>query len=186
MLIALTGYARSGKDTVGKILVENHNFERIAFGDILKNIAKDMNPRFGRGGLWALSTLLEEYEPYGGWEAIKDEFPDARQYLVDLGNSLRKHIPGIEVDAVLAGKYIKIHDYVNTNVYHPEEINKIRYKGGYVVRVLRPESFPANEDERRTGECQTDAAILNNGSIEDLELKVAELLRVFNHRSLEE
>lgn len=36
IIMGLIGYARSGKDTVGNILVNRYNFKRIAFGDILK------------------------------------------------------------------------------------------------------------------------------------------------------
>lgn len=35
-IIGLCGYARSGKDTVGKMMIEKMNFKRISFGDVLK------------------------------------------------------------------------------------------------------------------------------------------------------
>jgi len=35
-IIGLCGYARSGKDTIGKKMVENYNYKRVAFGDALK------------------------------------------------------------------------------------------------------------------------------------------------------
>lgn len=35
-VIGLCGYARSGKDTIGKLMVEKLGFKKIAFGDILK------------------------------------------------------------------------------------------------------------------------------------------------------
>src|ERR1035437_2563151 len=35
-IIGLLGYARSGKDSIGKKLIEQHGFKRISFGDILK------------------------------------------------------------------------------------------------------------------------------------------------------
>jgi hypothetical protein len=38
MIIGLNGVLRSGKDTIGNILVKNHGFNRVAFADELKNI----------------------------------------------------------------------------------------------------------------------------------------------------
>src|ERR1051326_1875785 len=144
MIVALTGYARSGKDTVGSILVEQHGFRRVAFGDVLKAVAEDMDPildmepdgdAFSDGAPYR-SKVSQLLEAYGSWERVKDNCPTARQYLVDLGNSLRRHVPGIEVDAAFAG-IEPGENVVNTNVYHPEEIDRIRRMGGYVFRVDR-------------------------------------------------
>jgi dephospho-CoA kinase len=40
--IALTGKMRSGKDTIGKYLVDYYDFKRFAFGDELKRLAHDL------------------------------------------------------------------------------------------------------------------------------------------------
>jgi dephospho-CoA kinase len=36
MIIGLTGYAQSGKDTVANILVENYGYQRVAFADPIR------------------------------------------------------------------------------------------------------------------------------------------------------
>lgn len=36
-LIGIAGAARAGKDTLGRVLCEKHNFKRLAFADTLKN-----------------------------------------------------------------------------------------------------------------------------------------------------
>jgi dephospho-CoA kinase len=41
-LIGVTGFARSGKDTVGQILVREHNYVRFAFADPIKKMIADM------------------------------------------------------------------------------------------------------------------------------------------------
>lgn len=38
-VVGLTGVARSGKDTVGRMLVERYGFTRVAFADGLKSMA---------------------------------------------------------------------------------------------------------------------------------------------------
>lgn len=42
-VVGLAGYSKSGKDTLGKILVDKHGFTRVAFGDVMK---RDMNTYF--------------------------------------------------------------------------------------------------------------------------------------------
>ena len=46
MIIGLTGYAQSGKDTVAKILVENYGFTRIAFADKIREFLYETNPMY--------------------------------------------------------------------------------------------------------------------------------------------
>lgn len=43
-IIGLTGYAQHGKDTVGKVLIEEFGFTRFAFADPLKSMTYTLNP----------------------------------------------------------------------------------------------------------------------------------------------
>lgn len=182
MIVALTGYARTGKDTVGTTLVRDHGFRRVAFGDLLKQIAEDTNP------IISVNHNDPDSEPFdcsvrtalrscGNWENVKDDLPEMRQYLVDLGNSLRARIPNVETSW-----WLDDHDpsdrVVNTNVYHPEEIDRIRAAGGYVVRIHRPSQGPANEDEARTGRHPVDYTLTNDGTREELSARVHALFRM--------
>ena len=176
-IIGLTGYARSGKDTVGEILTEFHGFRRVAFGDTLKLIAEDLNPVLPvDGGFEAFERLATMLDVYGGWEKVKDEQPSSRDLLVRLGNSLRKRIPGIEVAATI-GDVGLMERVVNTNVYHPEELKAYEeHPGGATVRVCREGYGPANADELRTGQHPVDYTIHNDGTIDDLHREVARCL----------
>jgi hypothetical protein len=181
MIIGLTGYARTGKDTVGKILVDHHGFRRVAFGDVLKAVAEDTDPIIeictdDPDIEYSTASVRELLRAYGDWEDIKDGVPEARQYLVDLGNSLRRRIPGVEISAAFAG--VKPgEDVVNTNVYHREEIEAIQKMGGVVLRVVRPGIKPANDDEARTGQVTVDATVVNDGSIDKLAVNVDLVIR---------
>ena len=42
MLIAISGRARSGKDTIANVLIKNFGFKRVAFADKLKEICSDV------------------------------------------------------------------------------------------------------------------------------------------------
>ena len=50
MKIALFGKIRSGKDTVGKILIEEYGFNRFAFGDGIGEIIQKYFPEAWEGG----------------------------------------------------------------------------------------------------------------------------------------
>lgn len=169
IIIGLTGFARSGKDSVGKLLVERHGFRRVAFGDTLKDIAEDMNPliRHTVNGVETVSFYNDLLVQHGGREGIKDAVPESRQYLVDLGNSLRHRITGVEISATF-GTLTPGDRVVNTNVYHGEEIDAIRAMGGIMLRVRRDGYGPANVDEARTGKHPVDGVLSNDGDFEAL------------------
>lgn len=42
-VIAISGYKPSGKDTSAEILVKDHNFMRVAFADVLKDMEQRNN-----------------------------------------------------------------------------------------------------------------------------------------------
>jgi hypothetical protein len=44
MIIGLSGYARSGKDTVAELLVLNYGFKRMAFADGIRESLIALNP----------------------------------------------------------------------------------------------------------------------------------------------
>jgi dephospho-CoA kinase len=44
MIIGISGYARSGKDTVANYLVEHHEFTRMAFADAMREALLRLNP----------------------------------------------------------------------------------------------------------------------------------------------
>ena len=96
MLIGLTGYKRSGKDSTAAVLAD-YGFEKYAFADALRSMALSVNPmislegapedirehftvqRMTLGGV-LYSQLLNTF----GYEAAK-EVPDFRRFLQNLG-----------------------------------------------------------------------------------------------------
>lgn len=86
ILIALTGAARAGKDSVADRLVERHNFTKISFAAPLKQALRATDPILGfhpynKGELVRLSeALANETE-----DVIKQTFPEYRRLLEKLG-----------------------------------------------------------------------------------------------------
>lgn len=148
-LVGLSGFAGAGKDEVAKTLVAN-GWERVAFADPLKDIA----------------TAI-------GWSGEKDE--TGRKLLQNLGVAVREHLNS---DAwVLAGEErIEASDgpCVVTDVRFPNELSMIRRRGGQIVRIERPGTGAVNGhvSEHLVQATDCDAVLLNDGSLEDLQLKV--------------
>lgn len=63
-ITGLHGFARSGKDTAGRHLIEHHGAVRFAFGDTLKEQAEALD--FRLDGTVSLAGLVDSV---GGWEA---------------------------------------------------------------------------------------------------------------------
>lgn len=137
LIVGLSGYAQSGKDTVGQVLVEHHGFARIAFADALRDVLYDLNP------LVAGDTAVSEWVDHGGWEWAKGNVP-VRDYLQRLGVAVREHVdPDVWVNAALrqiepGGRY------VITDMRFPNEYDAIVAAGGEAWRVERKGVTAAN------------------------------------------
>jgi hypothetical protein len=86
ILIALTGAARAGKDSVADRLVERHNFTKISFAAPLKQALAATDPILGfhpykPGQLARLSEALANESE----DVIKQTFPEYRRLLEKLG-----------------------------------------------------------------------------------------------------
>ena len=84
MIIGLTGYAQSGKDTVANILVEKYGYQRVAFADPIRALLYEANPMLKEG--YRVQGLVDSY----GWDKVKVDYPEARRLLQDLGVGARK------------------------------------------------------------------------------------------------
>ena len=174
-LIGVTGYARAGKDTIGRILVERHGFQRVSFADKLRQVALAVDPFVcihpeadeGTSTIWA--RLTEVVEAWG-WERAK-EHEDVRRLLQRLGTEGGRNILGenVWVDAALRDLEPG-GSYVFTDVRFPNEANAIQARGGRVWRVTRPGFRPINAHPSETAldNFQPDHTISNGGDVEGL------------------
>jgi len=84
MIIGLSGYAQSGKDTVADVLVKEYGFERVTFADPIRKILYAIDPKINGN---SLVELVDDY----GWDIAKKN-PEVREMLQHLGYSARVHI----------------------------------------------------------------------------------------------
>ncbi len=182
-IIALSGHARSGKDTVGQILVDDYGFRRLSFAQAIKNVAAEMNPvlrtKAPSGEPW-FRNLAALFAGEQDWEAVKDQHPAAREFLQKLGVAVRDQVgPDVWLDAV--ARQIDADPggrYVITDCRFPNEVAFTKARGGEVWRVVRPNNTPVNSHQCETGLPETgdlyDRIIQNNGTLADLRRTVLE------------
>jgi hypothetical protein len=168
MIIGLTGFARSGKDSVAKVLVEHYGFTRVAFADKIKDLLVEMDPILENGH--HLSSMLEDY----GWELTKAK-PEVRRLLQSLGVGARK-IFGDNHWVVEATKNLdRTANYVITDVRFINEAVWVKdVFGGPIWRVERPGVGPINNhvSENELNDYPVDCIFINNGALEDLEAMI--------------
>lgn len=149
-LIALCGYAYSGKDTAALGLVER-GWTRVAFADALKQVAKEL-----------------------GWNGEKDDH--GRWMLQQLGQSVREHIDPLAWVQAAAKTVTEIGGpVVITDCRYRNEADWVRSAGGRIVRVTRPDVGPVNDhiSENDLDDYPMDGFLLNHASPERLGNRLA-------------
>ncbi|MEU5361127.1 hypothetical protein ACFY9R_26580 [Streptomyces albidoflavus] len=168
--IALTGLARSGKDSVAASLVEDHGYVRVAFADALKDAALKADPLIPLKHIdkaVPLTTVVN----FLGWERAKDAYPEVRRFLQHFGQAVRDIDPrfwvAAAVDAVhgaSGGRPVVI-----TDVRYHNEVMAVQDLGFTLVRIERPGLTPGDHvSERNTLDFDVDATIVNDGTLDDL------------------
>jgi dephospho-CoA kinase len=81
MIIGLSGYAQSGKDTVAELLCLNYGFKRISFALPMRDAIYTLNPLVE--GTNRIVDLVDEY----GWDVAKAN-PEVRRLLQVFGTDV--------------------------------------------------------------------------------------------------
>jgi len=144
-VIGLSGYARTGKDTIAAILVEQHGYQRIAFADQLRELTLRIDPYVTTAGT-RLSTVIGQY----GWERAKDTFPEVRRLLQVTGVSVRDVVDEEAWVEALQRRLRPDRNYVIPDVRFPNELMAVRQMDGLTVRVTRPGYGPVNDHVSET------------------------------------
>tara|TARA_B110000503_G_C7058257_1_gene375468 strand:- start:67 stop:591 length:525 start_codon:yes stop_codon:yes gene_type:complete len=167
MIIGLIGKKQSGKDTVFQIAEQLGpvHVARMAFGDALKaEVARCL-----RVTVEEINTHKALYRPMLQWYGT--EFRrrlDGEDYWI---NKLAPFQPGML--------------NIVTDVRFPNEAGHIRFHGGILVRVVRPDGpQDSHASETLLEEITPDYTLHNNGRPEDLRVRVSELLATILKRFL--
>jgi hypothetical protein len=170
MIIGLSGYAKSGKDTVASFITELHpQWEVKKFSGKLKDVASILT---------GVPAHLFEDQAFKtrhiiGWDMT------VRELLQRVGTEgIRNGVhPDAWVNALFADYYQ--HDkWIITDVRFPNEAEAIRERGGKLIRVVRPGISAVNSHSSETAldDWDFDAVINNDGTLEDLKRESMTLL----------
>lgn len=138
-VIAMHGAFRTGKNTVGDILVRDHGFKQIAFADKLREMCLVLDPIVTDHvipGL-RLSTVIERH----GWEMAKNGYPEVRRTMQRLATDvIRNHVnPNYWVDVVADTIADSDDDWVITDLRFANEAAAVVGLGGQVWWITRPQ-----------------------------------------------
>lgn len=197
MKIVLFGKIRSGKDTVGKILIEKYRFKRFAFGDEIGNIIETYFPKAYINGkprhhYQFIGQKFRELDEDVWINAVLSKVDRHETYLC-FKNVVIKRDPILSHSL---GEYEN--NVVVTDGRQKNEEIKMRKAGYVIVKVVadeeirikrmeeagdnyRPEML-THETELQVDEVKADYIIYNNGTMEDLENAVDLLVKSAKER----
>lgn len=166
MIIGLSGYARSGKDSAADAL-ESVGFRRIAFADKLREFMYEMNPPLKCNGMIAeLRDVIDSY----GWDGYKSTIwaSDIRRWMQVVGTDC---VRGILGDSIWADATFNSIDpnknYVFTDCRFVNEADGIVARGGRMYRIMRNGVGPANDHKSEVAldHYEFDGFIHNDGTL---------------------
>lgn len=180
-IIALSGYARAGKDEAAHVLVEEYGFVQVAFADKLREMLYALDPIvLGRemkwygeegysSGVWSVQSVIDKY----GWSGYK-ESPfgwEIRRLLQRLGTEAGRQTlwDTIWIDAAFANldENAKV---VVSDARFFNEFDAVRERGGEIWRIERPGVGPVSDHPSETEAPKYkhfSATIHNDGTLEE-------------------
>jgi hypothetical protein len=176
MIIGLSGYAQSGKDSTAELLCLKYGYKRLAFADPMRQALLTINPQLD--SITRVSDLVEDY----GWDLAKKN-PEIRRLLQVLGTDFGRKMLGDDVWINIALSGIKSEDkIVVSDVRFPNEAEAIKKLGGTVWRINRHNHTAVNghTSERAMDNYMFNYVIYNDGTLAELSDEVFALAKELN------
>lgn len=148
MIIGLSGYARTGKDTVADILVDKFAFTKTAFAEPIREALVRLDPNIMVGyENMPLTLALTMYN----WEQLKKEAPEIRGLLQRFGTEIGREMMGKDIWVDRAFDKLDVtEDIVFTDVRFKNEADRIKSHGGVIWRVTREDTGAINKHRSET------------------------------------
>jgi hypothetical protein len=179
VLIGLTGFKGSGKDSTGKILVESYGFTQLSFAEPVYQAVWELNPwictSYNSGAFLRLHDIVNRF----GWDQAKRLYPEIRQYLEKVGTEIGRTIIGLDVWVNILDKKVRElspnTDIVITDARFVNEDWYIHSKGGKLWRVVRRDVGLEGDHSSERGQVDliVDQTIYNDGDLANLYEKVS-------------
>jgi hypothetical protein len=166
MIVGISGLARSGKDTLGKLFVDRGMFRRRSFAGNLKQAAQDI---FGFDAAQLHGDKKEVIDPYWGFTprwALQFLGTDLCRKQLDTDIWVRSTMRGIDKNSPISESWCL------TDVRFRNEALAIHRRGGIVVRIERDAAGASNgiigHASEDLSDVPYDVLVPNNGEIREL------------------
>jgi hypothetical protein len=176
IVIGVTGRKRSGKDTVGKYLINKYGFHRVAFADALKEACKHI---FGFTDEQVygddLKEVIDKYWDYSpreilqkvGTELFREKLP---QICPKISNDIWLRSVARQIEKLREKGYSR---FVITDVRFENELDFVKNYRGFTWKVERPSiiidsTIPAHSSETQIDNFKTNYVFVNSGTLTDL------------------
>ncbi len=199
MLIGINGTKGSGKDTVGKYLVEEYGFQRLSFADKLKQSAANLfDIPIERWEEWknddSMEVLIQRNlsSEIGRAKLAGEDIPidlphvrlTVRYFLQRYGTESHRNIFGDDfwVEALFKNyDPFDGNDYVITDARFANELRKIKELNGINIRLIRRQDLPEDlhPSESSPPPIYIDSWIGNEGSLDELYDSIDEFMIQF-------
>lgn len=179
MIIGLTGYAQSGKDTAASFLVER-GWTKLAFADPLRAAVYALNPivdtYWPSEGATPRHRRVQDVIGMMGYEEAKKIYPEYRALLQRMGTEVGRDQFGENfwVERAMA-QILPDGKYVISDVRFPNEAAAVR-AGGRLFRITRPGTGAVNAHISDTGvdKLRVDGVIPNGSDLDAFKAAVLE------------
>lgn len=185
ILIGLAGPAGSGKDTVAEMM----GLKRYAFADAVRDVALAINPVIHTN--WQTDyehdypllrkARLKDYVDAHGWDWSKRNVPEIRRLLQAIGTEAGRLVMGKNVWVDIVFKKWADDGFphgVVTDMRFENEFVALSGNGYPTVAIERPNNPDAittnHVSETRSFTC--DYTLVNDGTLDDLRVKVEQLM----------
>lgn len=198
IIILLSGKMYSGKDTVADIICKNYNFKKIAFADEVKNIASKcfgwdgIKDEKGRRLLQTIGTEAGRYYNPDIWvdklinriEFEMNEVEFLTEYSVlknpfNLNFVISDHRFPNEYEKIklkLNKEYDVYRIRIERSIIFIEELNNEEYEN--INEYHESISNELHESEQQFDNMDFDYLISNNGTLQQLEIKVKNIIQI--------
>lgn len=168
-IIALSGYARSGKDTVADHLVERHGFVKLSFATPMREALYRLNPDIV--DMSGLNYGFQQAVDLFGWEDMKTYFPSYRGLMQRMGTEVGREMFGKDFWVDQALKQVpEGSKVVFADCRYKNEASAVSSIGGEIWRISKPGVEAANDhtSERDLDDYTFDSYVFNISTVEDL------------------
>jgi len=164
-IIGLSGYSRSGKDTLADRFEQRHGFYKISLADPIRQALYSLDPNIDYQGY---RVNLKQIVDAEGWEALKEHSFEYRPLIQRMGMTARQ-LWGEDFWVERLFEWEIAGHIIVPDVRFRNEADAIRERGGKIWRIERPGVSPTNGhlSEVSMDGYDFDAVLVNDGSFVD-------------------